>query len=337
MRTLVHVSNLYYVEHRDELAERLVGLARRRARRCSSATRAPRRSRARSSSRAGGARRGAATACYDDRHRRAQLPRPHARDARGDRSAVASRRRSQPLPPGFTHVPLNDLEALEAAVDRRHVRGPARARPGRGRRVPVHARVPGRRARSCATSVTCCSSSTRCRRASSAPVRRSPGRATACARRDDAREVAGERAADRRRRGARRGRGRRSRRATTARPSAAGPSCAPRRSRRIDALEARTSARTRRGSARYLRDGLNELAARHRRDRRGAGSRAHGRRRSWPSRVRGRRRRRGARRRARAQCDRRRISCASCRRSCAEQTEVDTLLVPYAILYEARC
>ena len=103
-RKLVHVSNLFYVEHRAELARDVVRAARRRHGRCSSPTPAPRRSRARSSSRAGGrgehkpgaykvvtARALASTAA---RSRRSPPPgRPSKQEA------------FAPLPEGFVHVP----------------------------------------------------------------------------------------------------------------------------------------------------------------------------------------------------------------------------------------
>ena len=85
--TLVHVSNLYYVEHRDELAERprrrsaasaakvvLLQLGRRGERGCDQA-RAP--------VGQGTARR----RLLRHRHRRAVVPRPHDGGARGHRSA----------------------------------------------------------------------------------------------------------------------------------------------------------------------------------------------------------------------------------------------------------
>ena len=49
----------------------------------------------------------------------------------------------QPLPSGFRHFAFADLDALRAGDGRAGLRGPARARPGRGRRPARPGRLPG--------------------------------------------------------------------------------------------------------------------------------------------------------------------------------------------------
>ncbi len=114
MRKLVQVSNLYHVEHRDELAEVLVGLL-------------------------GGDRRVFfANSGAEANEGAIKLARKWGRTVHGEGCAgivtalnsfhgrtlatlaatgqPAKQEAFQPLPGGFTHVPLNDLGALEAAV-----------------------------------------------------------------------------------------------------------------------------------------------------------------------------------------------------------------------------
>ncbi len=117
MRTLVHVSNLFYVEHRDELAERLVGLfgggakvffansgaeanegAIKLARRWGKARRGPECTRIISAERSFHGRTLATLAA----------------------TGQASKQEAfEPLPSGFMHVPLNDIDALAAQMDER--------------------------------------------------------------------------------------------------------------------------------------------------------------------------------------------------------------------------
>lgn len=114
MRTLVHVSNLYHVEHRDALAERLSGLAGGRWRTffCNSGTEAVEGA-IKLARRWGKARRG--EICYHvvsaerSFHGRTMA----ALSATGQPSKQDA---FAPLLPGFTHVPLNDIAALETAV-----------------------------------------------------------------------------------------------------------------------------------------------------------------------------------------------------------------------------
>ncbi|HEY3317318.1 MAG TPA: aspartate aminotransferase family protein [Coriobacteriia bacterium] len=114
MNKLVQVSNLYYVEHRDELAEVLVGLL-------------------------GGKRKVFfANSGAEANEGAIKLARKWGKSHRGDeRVGIVTAARSfhgrtlatlaatgqpskqeafEPLPPGFTHVPLNDLRAMDAAV-----------------------------------------------------------------------------------------------------------------------------------------------------------------------------------------------------------------------------
>ena len=105
---LGHVSNLFYSEPMVALAERLCELSGRTA--PSSATRAPRRSRPRSSSRAARAGRAAgrpstSIVCLEGSFHGRTLATLAASWARR-RGAVRA------LPAGFAHVPRNDLAAL---------------------------------------------------------------------------------------------------------------------------------------------------------------------------------------------------------------------------------
>lgn len=114
MRKLVHVSNLYHVEHRAALAERLSGLAGGgwKAFFCNSGAEAAEGA-IKLARRWGKARRGAS--CF---HVVAAERSFHGRTM-GALSATGQPSKQDafaPLLPGFAHVPLNDLEALEAAV-----------------------------------------------------------------------------------------------------------------------------------------------------------------------------------------------------------------------------
>lgn len=117
MRKLVHVSNLFYVEHRDELAERLVGLfgggakvffANSGAEANEGAIKLARRW--------GKARRGPACTRIISAERSF-----HGRTlATLAATGQASKQEAfEPLPSGFTHVPLNDIDALAEQMDER--------------------------------------------------------------------------------------------------------------------------------------------------------------------------------------------------------------------------
>ncbi len=114
MRTLVHVSNLYHVEHRAALAGRLSGLAGGEWRTffCNSGTEAVEGA-IKLARRWGKARRG--DGCYHvvtaerSFHGRTMA----ALSATGQPSKQEA---FAPLLPGFSHVPLNDIAALEAAI-----------------------------------------------------------------------------------------------------------------------------------------------------------------------------------------------------------------------------
>lgn len=115
MQSLVHVSNLFYVPHRDELAERLVGLF------------------------GGGAKVFFANSGAEANEGAIKLARRWGKTRRGENcTRIISAERSfhgrtlatlaatgqpskqeafEPLPAGFTHVPLNDLDALHAELD----------------------------------------------------------------------------------------------------------------------------------------------------------------------------------------------------------------------------
>ena len=114
MGKLVHVSNLYYVEHRDELAEQLVELF------------------------GGNARVFFSNSGAEANEGAIKLARKWALEHKPGASRVVTALRSfhgrtlatlaatgqpskqesfRPLPRGFSHVPLNDIEALEEAMD----------------------------------------------------------------------------------------------------------------------------------------------------------------------------------------------------------------------------
>lgn len=114
MRTLVHVSNLYQVEHRAVLAERLSGLAGGgwKTFLCNSGTEAIE-GVIKLARRWGKARRG--EACFEVVSAQRSF---HGRTmAALSATGQASKQEAfAPLLPGFTHVPLNDIDALAAAV-----------------------------------------------------------------------------------------------------------------------------------------------------------------------------------------------------------------------------
>ena len=117
MRALVHVSNLFHVEHRAALAERLSGLAGGgwKAFFCNSGTEAVEGA-IKLARRWGKARRG--DACFEivsaerSFHGRTMA----ALSATGQPSKQEA---FAPLLPGFSHVPINDIDALAAAVTER--------------------------------------------------------------------------------------------------------------------------------------------------------------------------------------------------------------------------
>jgi acetylornithine aminotransferase/acetylornithine/N-succinyldiaminopimelate aminotransferase len=112
---LTHVSNLYFVEHRDELARDLVGLFGGPARVffCNSGAEANegaiKLARKWGTARRGPGCHGIVTALRSFHGR--TLATLAATGQPSKQEAFA------PLPAGFTHVPLNDITALEAAVD----------------------------------------------------------------------------------------------------------------------------------------------------------------------------------------------------------------------------
>jgi predicted acetylornithine/succinylornithine family transaminase len=114
---LTHVSNLYYVEHRDELARDIATLfgSPSRVFLCNSGTEATEGA-IKLARRWGLANRGAAC------HRIVTAERSfHGRTlaALAATGQPSKQEAFEPLPSGFTHVPLNDLAALAAAVDER--------------------------------------------------------------------------------------------------------------------------------------------------------------------------------------------------------------------------
>lgn len=114
---LTHVSNLYHVEHRAELAADLVGLFGEPARVffCNSGTEATEGA-VKLARRWGATRRGASC------HRIVTAERSfHGRTlaALAATGQASKQEAFEPLPSGFTHVPLNDFGALEASVDGR--------------------------------------------------------------------------------------------------------------------------------------------------------------------------------------------------------------------------
>ena len=114
MRTLVHVSNLYQIEHRAMLAERLSELAGGDWKTffCNSGTEAIE-GVIKLARRWGKARRG--EACFEVVSAQRSF---HGRTmAALSATGQASKQEAfAPLLPGFTHVPLNDIDALAAAV-----------------------------------------------------------------------------------------------------------------------------------------------------------------------------------------------------------------------------
>ncbi len=117
MRTLVHVSNLYQVEHRAALAERLSDLAGGgwKAFFCNSGTEAAEGA-IKLARRWGKARRGEECVEIVSAERSFHGRTMAALSATGQASKQEA---FAPLLPGFTHVPLNDIEALSAAITER--------------------------------------------------------------------------------------------------------------------------------------------------------------------------------------------------------------------------
>lgn len=114
---LTHVSNLYFVENRDELARDLVTLFGSPARvfLCNSGTEATEGA-IKLARRWGHAQRGASC------HRIVTAERSfHGRTlaALAATGQPSKQEAFEPLPSGFTHVPLGDLASLEAAIDER--------------------------------------------------------------------------------------------------------------------------------------------------------------------------------------------------------------------------
>jgi acetylornithine aminotransferase/acetylornithine/N-succinyldiaminopimelate aminotransferase len=114
---LTHVSNLYYVEHRDELARDLATLfgSPSRVFFCNSGTEATEGA-IKLARRWGAARRGAKC------HRIVTAERSfHGRTlaALAATGQPSKQEAFEPLPSGFSHVPLNDIATLDASVDER--------------------------------------------------------------------------------------------------------------------------------------------------------------------------------------------------------------------------
>lgn len=114
MNKLVQVSNLFYVEHRDELAEVLVGLlgGKRKAFFANSGAEANEGA-VKLARKWGKARRGEKCVNIVTAERSFHGRTLATLAATGQPSKQEA---FEPLPAGFTHVPLNDLGALEAAV-----------------------------------------------------------------------------------------------------------------------------------------------------------------------------------------------------------------------------
>ena len=113
--TLVHVSNLYHVQHRAELAARLADLlgGEYRSFFCNSGTEA-------SEGAIKLARRWGRDAKGADCYRIVTAERSFHGRTLGALAATGQPSKQEafaPLPEGFVHVPLNDLEALETVVD----------------------------------------------------------------------------------------------------------------------------------------------------------------------------------------------------------------------------
>jgi predicted acetylornithine/succinylornithine family transaminase len=117
MRTLVQVSNLYYVEQRAALAQRLSDLSGGgfKAFFCNSGAEAVEGA-IKLARRWGKARRGGA--CYEVITAERSF---HGRTlaALAATGQPSKQEAFEPLPAGFSHVPLNDIDALEAAVTER--------------------------------------------------------------------------------------------------------------------------------------------------------------------------------------------------------------------------
>ncbi len=114
MERLVHVSNLYFVEHRSELAERLVGLFGGDARVFFSNSGAEANEGAiKLARRWGKARRGDGCTTIVTAERSFHGRTLATLAATGQPSKQEA---FEPLPAGFVHVPLNDLTALDAAL-----------------------------------------------------------------------------------------------------------------------------------------------------------------------------------------------------------------------------
>ena len=141
---LWHVSNLYSTEPMERPAP-TSSPSGSAARRRSSATRAPRRSRPRSSGREGDGQ---------DRDRRARGLVPRAHDGRAlDHRAAGEARAFEPLVPGARLRDAGDARRARRPADRRD---PARARAGRGRRAAARRRRRSpRRARSPTSTARC--------------------------------------------------------------------------------------------------------------------------------------------------------------------------------------
>ncbi|MHB1341526.1 MAG: acetylornithine transaminase [Coriobacteriia bacterium] len=114
MNRLVHVSNLFYVEHRSDLARRLVGLFGRPARAflCNSGTEAVEGA-IKLARRWGRATRGEGCTTIVTAERSFHGRTLAALTATGQPSKQEA---FAPLVPGFKHVPLNDLAALSASM-----------------------------------------------------------------------------------------------------------------------------------------------------------------------------------------------------------------------------
>jgi len=114
MERLVHVSNLFFVEHRDELAERLVDLFGGGARVFFANSGAEANEGAiKLARRWGTAQRGPACTTIVTAERSFHGRTLATLAATGQPSKQEA---FEPLPAGFTHVPLNDLPALDAAL-----------------------------------------------------------------------------------------------------------------------------------------------------------------------------------------------------------------------------
>ena len=174
---LVHVSNLFYVEHRAELAAR-----RRRAsrRRMEDVLRQLRRRGDRGRDQARAPLGGRAQARrVQGRDARAQLPRPHARRARGDRAGLASRRRSRRCPRASSTCPPTTSRRSRRPSTRRVAAVMLEVVQGEGGVWPLTAEYLAAARRICDERDVPADRSTRSRPASSAPAPRSRTRRSA--------------------------------------------------------------------------------------------------------------------------------------------------------------